>query len=798
MKSISNINSPFSKALIAIWLIVVGFFVFVPNIARAADITSSISDVSNRSDNSCEWIADSKISCEGYDFYFVVTYTVQADKAVFRNMDENGNPGNVYLTVARTGTAAKGILTTSNTGAETPDDVSVELTANGKMYERRMYAPTNDLKDIDWSDSWGGANYDKATGKYTENGDAWFLCGLLSREGHTCIRQTTGNTMTIDSVQGDKIEEIYRSIKDGIDSAANCSSNSLSFILCPMLDGMREALEFLTGSGNAGDKGFLGDLLNVNPLTNGPTTLDRNGDTIDNYTYKVWASIRDVSLGLIIIFFVIIVFGNGIGMDAYTVKRSLPRLAFGALFTFASFFILQTLIDISNVFGNAVPDLILRASGIGAGAFAFNFNLGAGGGLAAIVLLLILYFLAFIAVLIGIAGLIARQLIIYALILTAPLACVMWILPNTEKLFKKWWSNLIKVLMMYPIVTGMLAISVLFQKIVGNDDGAPFAVRLVGMAAPLIALMAIPKTFKMGGELFAAGAGFLAGRASAGIDFAKGGVKKGAKSAASSLPKRMVSSDRGQKIAMGLGATPIIRSFGGKTAARKAAQLKSGRLNEAESLVKDMSSDQLMSIANRGNFQERTAAIGQLAKMGDRKALAKLSQSGGATGMAYNAASGRYAGDFGKNVDLRRIGGSYTDMSSLSDDALSQLSADAFGSNVMSGRITTGQMTRLANNTRAQNNMSSESLAMLRAYQAGTSEPQSQGNVEAVMQYLSKESTAPDYKDITVGDKTVNRAAPQIGTGTTAYRAGVRVRRTGEAVRNAPSKAADKVRDFLN
>ena len=517
-------NIHLSRIFIALWIVLTGILLFSPHPASANETTSSISDVAKRSDNSCEWVADSKISCEGYDFFFVVTYSVQADQAIFRNMKDDGSAGNVYIAVSRSGTAKTGMLTTNSSGTEVPESESVELTANGKMYERRLYAPSDDLKDIDWSDSWSGSNYDKATGKYTEDGlDAYFLCGLLSREGQTCIRQTTGDTMVLDGGQGDKIYDIYKSIKDGIDSSANCSSNSLSFILCPLLDGMKDAINYLTGSGNAGDKGFLGDLLNVNPLTNGATTLDRNNDPIPNYTYLVWANIRDISLGLLIIIFVVIIFGNGLGIDAYTVKRSLPRLALGALFTFASFFILQTLIDLSNVLGNAVPDLLLRvASNDPNIRYAFDFNLGAAGGIAAIILILILYFLALIAVLIGIAGLIARQLIIYVLVLTAPVAFVMWVLPNTEKLFKKWWSNLIKVLMMYPIVTGMLAVSLLFQRIVGADDGAPFAVRLVGMTAPLLALMAIPKTFKMGGELFAGAAGFAAGYATKATDWGKG------------------------------------------------------------------------------------------------------------------------------------------------------------------------------------------------------------------------------------------------------------------------------------
>lgn len=610
--------------------------------------------------------------------------------------------------------------------------------------------------------------------------------------------------------------EWTKDIRSAIQAGDECDSNTLSFILCPLLDSMKSGVFFLVGQPGSGQGGLLGNLLTVKPLsTSDEITVPGENDepkSVPNYTLQAWSRIRDVSLGFMILIFIIIIFGNGVGIDAYTVKRAIPRLAMGSLLTFGSFYILQTLIDLSNVLGRAIPTLLWAAAPGGSisNGFSFNLDFNVGGSLVAIALLLILYFLALLAVLVGIAGLIVRQLVIYALVLTAPVAFVAWILPNTEKLFKKWWSNLIKVLMMYPIVTGMLAIATLFQQIVGVDSSQPFSVRLVGIAAPLLALMAIPKTFKMGGDLFAAGAGFVAGRVSKGTDAVKGKAVGAAKGAAGSIPKRIAASDRGQKIAMGLAATPVLGTLGGKSMYRKAAQTRSKRLSDADSLVKDMSSDQLQTIAQRGNFQEQTAAIGALAKMGDRKALLKLSQSRGSAALAYNAASARYAGDFGKNVDLRRIGGSYTDMSTLSDDALSQLSPATLGANMAAGRITTSQIQRLSANDRARGNMSPQALSMVDGYVGSPDEATARQNVSNYMSANDIKGDAPAYANIVIPgtnysspavqrvigreEKTVERAAPQVGTGSVAYRAGSRVNQA----RQAPGKAASKVRDFFS
>ena len=460
-----------------------------------------------------------------------------------RDLDNNGETANYWVYIDPKSDASTGYVTANSNGSGT-DNKSVHINANHKLIERRLYVSQSAAQDEpQWTDSWKGKT--QATGEYADDeaeGEAprFYICGLLSRykdsTGENCYIGRKGIKFQMPQDKSTQYADWTKDIRNAIQSGEECDSNTLSFILCPLLDGMQSAVYYLIGQPGTGQGGLLGNLLTIKPLsTEAQITVPKEGggtEQVTNYTLEAWARIRDVSLGFMILIFIVIIFGNGVGLDAYTVKRAIPRLAMGSLFTFASFYLLQTLIDLSNVLGRAVPTLLWAASpgGSSQNGFAFDLNFGAGGGLVAIVLLLILYFLALLAILVGIAGLIVRQLVIYALVLTAPIAFVAWVLPNTEKLFKKWWSNLIKVLMMYPIVTGMLAIAILFQNIVGKDSTQPFSVRLVGVAAPLLALMAIPKTFKMGGDLFANGASFVAGRVSKGTDAVKGkavGAAKG-------------------------------------------------------------------------------------------------------------------------------------------------------------------------------------------------------------------------------------------------------------------------------
>ncbi len=346
-------------------------------------------------------------------------------------------------------------------------------------------------------------------------------CGIFYLAAD-CIDIASGNKTTLNAAQLTQLQTDINKTADAYaaqkQSEENCTEDagSLGFVLCPLLKGIQSSVQKLIGADGSG-KGFLVELLTISPL---------NADA-SNDLYRAWQAIRDVALGLYVIVFILIIFGNGLGFDPYAIKRALPRLAVAVLLTWASFFIMQTLVDLSNLVGNALPAFLASISNK-ADIASFNFDLNFALAGLSVILLIVLAFVALGALLIGIAGLLARSIIIYALVLLAPLAFAAWVLPNTESLFKKWWSNLVRVLMMFPIVTGMLALALFFSKTV--DQTGSSALKLAAVAAPLIAIIMIPKTFKWGGDLFAAAAGYLAGRATAGKDWGKKTAGESAKS----------------------------------------------------------------------------------------------------------------------------------------------------------------------------------------------------------------------------------------------------------------------------
>jgi hypothetical protein len=295
----------------------------------------------------------------------------------------------------------------------------------------------------------------------------------------------------------------------GKDDPCVQASGAYGWALCPAFE---KAKEFLDGAYSK----IIKPLLEVTPLTT--TTKDPNDSskTVPNPIFQVWKAFVQLADILFVIAFLVLIFGTTLNMDAYTVKKALPRLVIAAIAVQISYFLCGILIDIGNVFGDGLMALIQNAVSPGNTGVTLAQEtvsngqkfLGAtsatvaGGGLIVTglflgptVLFIILGFV--LSVLTFIVTLLVRQLIINVLILLAPLAFVAWILPNTEGLFKKWRDNLVKIIMVYPIISLFLGATAVVQ---AASAGGTFINQLIGGIAPIIAFFMMPRVFKMSGQ----------------------------------------------------------------------------------------------------------------------------------------------------------------------------------------------------------------------------------------------------------------------------------------------------------
>ncbi len=125
-----------------------------------------------------------------------------------------------------------------------------------------------------------------------------------------------------------------------------------------------------------------------------------------------------------------------------------------------------------------------------------------------------------------------RQVAVVALIIVAPIAFALAILPNTRSLFTKWRKTFLSLLLLWPVVGVIMGASFLAQGIFNSiansekDRVMQTFWQISALAATVIPLVAIPSVMKGSlkslGKLGGVVSGFAAGRASAGKKSVKG------------------------------------------------------------------------------------------------------------------------------------------------------------------------------------------------------------------------------------------------------------------------------------
>lgn len=238
------------------------------------------------------------------------------------------------------------------------------------------------------------------------------------------------------------------------------------------------------------------------------------GSSVD----KVWSDFRIYGNILLVIGLLIVVYAETIGggvSDAYAAKKIVPRLLIVAILINLSIYIVAGLEDVFNVLGTGITDLItgpFKAANIditvGGGTFSLLLA-GGAGGLAllaftpgAVVIVLLTLLSLFVAVIGVLATLIFRQGLLMVLLLTSPIAFALYLLPNTEQYFKKWWSLLIKTLMIYPIVGVLFGVAYVAAAVVSYFNfQPPLIAQMMAIIAAVLPLFLIPFAFKIGGGL---------------------------------------------------------------------------------------------------------------------------------------------------------------------------------------------------------------------------------------------------------------------------------------------------------
>ena len=309
------------------------------------------------------------------------------------------------------------------------------------------------------------------------------------------------------SVSVEKADGTTSANAPGAKDEKKCDNGSVSWIMCPFIDNATKAITTLA-------TGVLQPLLKVKAV-NPQTTPE---------LYAMWKNMVALAETMFLLVFLVIIFATmtqqDIGFfDQYTIKKVLPRLVIAAILVQASFLIVGFMIDIGNVLGagvgtllqaalpsqnqaeigNAFKNLVGGATGAVLGitaAMGVASWMAVGPLLASLALSLLVVFL--------VLGL--RYLLIAILIVVAPLAMVAWVLPNTRKWAGNWMELMLRLIMMYPIIIGIITIAGLVSSIlpdgadVADSAGASLAAHIIKPIVVLATFLIIPLTFKLAGR----------------------------------------------------------------------------------------------------------------------------------------------------------------------------------------------------------------------------------------------------------------------------------------------------------
>ncbi len=529
------------------------------------------------------------------------------------------------------------------------------------VFENGAYGKPMFVKDVNqgngYTPSWALTNDDRAqdNGKRPMGPGGKEFCSLkYDFAAKDCIDAPTGRVPSFTDEQWENIRTIVDNSNAANDTGKDCGDDSaINFITCPLFNMVNKTITKLIGGDGSG-KGLLIDMFYVQPLSSAGKADGKNP------LYDSWNNIKNVSLSFYVLVFIFIIFSNSmsLGIDAYTIKKTLPRIMAAALLSQFSYLLISILVDISNVIGIGLPSFLLAQ-----GPQTFNLNVsgiwGNAAGIVSFLLIFILAIMALFSLIVTLITVVARQLVIFMLVLTAPIAFACWVLPNTQKLFQKWWSNLWRVLAMFPMATGIIAAAILFARTAassGNAAGMSNLTSLAGAMAPLIALAVLPKTFKWGGDFvnFASGAavGWAASKWGGGKDRAKAGMK----SAAGSTRDRFSQSRLGKTGVGGvIGGAGIGSLVGSRKSIMKRGQQQARIYSDLDKAAAYADADQLQKLATSSNKGMQKAAIGRLAQTGNINGISTALKSGKVSEETYKQAVGQYFSNFDKMPQMRAV-----------------------------------------------------------------------------------------------------------------------------------------------
>ena len=308
-----------------------------------------------------------------------------------------------------------------------------------------------------------------------------------------------------------------------IDTSACVASGStgLEWLLCPITTALSKGAD------------------QINSQVEKQLNFDIKDNLQESGVHQSWTIIKDIASAMVVILLLVMVLAQALNfqlIDAYTIKKMLPKLVIAVIFMQLSWDICIWLIQLANDAGQGIKQIMVLPFGGNGGNMDLNSILNvlspnwasASQGILPIAALIgliigaivlpaafVFIFSVFIGVFAAFMVLLFRNVLIVALTIFAPLAFLAWTVPSGANVWKMWKDNFTKLLMMFPLLIAIIYVGRDFAWIVAKSHGghAGLIDYLTVMVAYFGPYFVIFKAYQWGGGLMkAAGTGIASAR----------------------------------------------------------------------------------------------------------------------------------------------------------------------------------------------------------------------------------------------------------------------------------------------
>lgn len=392
------------------------------------------------------------------------------------------------------------------------------VNSKGKLYSTTEGASEDNPTFVARESNWAAMNIKGNTeiGKTDWNGTmalnefAGVVWANACKNGSACNGyELTGEYIVADedSEKWNDADQTSTEDSEGENAVCYKGSGALGWIMCPIIQGV-------SGVGE-----YMWQQIEDNHLKLPANEIFKDDGGVE----QAWQIVQGIANVAFVILFLVVIFSQitGKGIDNYGIKKILPKLIIAAVLMNLSYFICQLAVDLSNIIGNGINQMLSGLAGdiANAGGAAGNevsdaseltswlaVSGLAGGGVALFTLLNPVTALAAgasigLAVLGLVITIVAAMLVLYLIlvireagtvimIVLAPVAIVCYMLPNTEKWFKRWLDIGKALLLVYPLCGLVVGGGQLAGAILGGIDNS--SMKIAGMIIQVLPFFLIP------------------------------------------------------------------------------------------------------------------------------------------------------------------------------------------------------------------------------------------------------------------------------------------------------------------